>query len=155
MKNPYSNEHSARLYTLKDDYQIYRKNNKFGKGIHAIFAVPFKGPSKLISIRFDAKKFTSNQAKTWLQGHSTKFGRVIKFEAAKINYNPFGQFHEGDIISHEKYPNAYYEVIFVIGPKSLVKNNGEYAISSIEDIEKYYRISFRLALSHWKLVYRR
>lgn len=78
---PYPNEHAARIEN-PDKYDSFRRqNDKFGKGIHAIWGI-IKGPprkSELQSIRFNKNKFTVAQAKEWLKGHDIEY---IKFEPA-------------------------------------------------------------------------
>jgi hypothetical protein len=76
---PYKNEHSARLHSPAFAYSKFRRqNNKFGKGIHAIWGIG-KGVVELQAIRFDSKLFTPAKAKLWLKrkGYAIK---VIKFE---------------------------------------------------------------------------
>jgi hypothetical protein len=83
---PYKNEHSARLHSPAFVYSKFRRqNNKFGKGIHAIWGIG-KGVVELQAIRFDSKLFTAEKAKLWLKrkGYATK---LIKFEPA-IRTNP-------------------------------------------------------------------
>ena len=78
---PYPNEHSARLKDPGQYDEFRRQNDKFGSGIHAIFGIK-KGPprtSDLQAIRFDAKKFTVQEAKDWLKKHNHKY---ISFEPA-------------------------------------------------------------------------
>lgn len=82
-EKPYPNEHAARL-TDPDKYARFsRVNDKFGEGIHAIYGHKNKakkeGDSELQAIRFDAGKFTVEQAKAWLKKHDHK---PILFEPA-------------------------------------------------------------------------
>jgi len=78
---PYPTEHSARLKDPKQYDEFRRQNDKFGKGIHAIFGIKKSPPrkSELQAIRFDAKKFTVKEAKDWLKKHNHKY---IRFEPA-------------------------------------------------------------------------
>jgi len=83
---PYKNEHSARLLEPRGFSSYARQNNKFGKGIHALWGIAHNG-TELQAIRFDSKHFTPMKAKLWLKrkGYATK---VIKFEPAKTKKNP-------------------------------------------------------------------
>lgn len=61
--------------------RIRRENDKFGEGIHAIWGVLKDGEEKveLQAIRFDAAKFTEQEARAWLKDHDHK---PIQFEKA-------------------------------------------------------------------------
>jgi len=78
---PYPNEHSAVL-TSPEGYDTFRRqNNKFAKGVHAVFGIK-KGPprkSELHSIRFSVSMFTAAEAKKWLKDHDISYS---SFEAA-------------------------------------------------------------------------
>jgi len=77
-EKPYPNEHACRLKDPKGYDRIRRQNDKFGTGIHATWGV--KGTQvELQAIRFDAAKFTADQAKKWLKDHEYK---CMMFEAA-------------------------------------------------------------------------
>ncbi len=76
---PYPNEHAARLKDPANYVRFRRENDKFGSGIHAIWGIKASGTVELQAIRFDSKKFTAAQAKTWLKEHDYK---PIQFEPA-------------------------------------------------------------------------
>ena len=78
---PYPSEHSARLKDPKQYDEFRRSNDKFGKGVHAIFGIKTKPKrvSELQAIRFDKNKFTVAEAKKWLKDHNHKY---IHFEPA-------------------------------------------------------------------------
>lgn len=69
---PYQNEHAARLVEPDrfDPDSFRRENDKFGEGIHAIFG-KLKGEDTMTlqAIRFDAGKFTADEARKWLEEH--------------------------------------------------------------------------------------
>jgi len=48
-----------------------RENDKFGSGIHAIWGI-IDGKTQLQAIRFDKSKFTTVEAKSWLEKHDYK-----------------------------------------------------------------------------------
>jgi hypothetical protein len=79
---PYPSEHAARLMSpsefAKDSFR--RVNNKFGPGIHAIFAKK-DGETKLVlqAIRFERRKFSAEKAREWLKEHGHS---PIAFESA-------------------------------------------------------------------------
>ncbi|RJR09987.1 hypothetical protein C4588_04160 [Candidatus Parcubacteria bacterium] len=79
---PYLNEHAARLMDPNrfDPNSFRRENDKFGEGIHAIFG-KFKGEKAMTlqAIRFDAKKFTAEEARSWLKEHEYE---PLEFEEA-------------------------------------------------------------------------
>jgi hypothetical protein len=76
---PFPNEHAARLKSPGRYSKFRRQNEKFGKGIDAIFGVTQDGRVELQAIRFAADKFTPEQARTWLKEHDHK---ATTFEAA-------------------------------------------------------------------------
>ncbi|NPV78249.1 MAG: hypothetical protein HPY59_17975 [Anaerolineae bacterium] len=80
---PYSNEHAARLIEPeKFDADSFRRvNDKFGEGVHAIFG-KLKGEDSMTlqAIRFDAGKFTAEEARQWLKAHDYE---PIAFEEAE------------------------------------------------------------------------
>jgi len=69
---PFPSEHAARQLDPKGFREFKRENNKFGKGIHAIWGITTAGKTKLQSIRFSASKFSAAEAKTWLKDHKHK-----------------------------------------------------------------------------------
>ena len=79
---PYPNEHAARLIEPSkfEPDSFRRENDKFGKGIHAIFG-KLKGEDSMTlqTLRFDSKEFTEEQAKEWLDEHDYS---PIDFEPA-------------------------------------------------------------------------
>lgn len=63
---PYPNEHAARI-TDPDQYQGFRRmNDELGDGIDIILGVK-DGESEIQAIRFDAEKFTADEARQWLE----------------------------------------------------------------------------------------
>lgn len=66
---PYPNEHAARLEDPAKYADIRRENNKFGKGIHAIWGILESGTVELQAIRFTASMWTVAEAKAWLKAH--------------------------------------------------------------------------------------
>jgi len=72
ISKPYPSEHAARQTDPGQYKAIRRQNGKFGPGIDAIFGVRDDGKTELQSIRFDASKFTPEQARAWLKAHNMK-----------------------------------------------------------------------------------
>ena len=80
---PYQGEHSARINPPGKFEKLRRQNNKFGKGVHAIFGVLKEGGSEVQAIHFDSDLFTPEQAKEWLKEHDYKpieFASALKEE---------------------------------------------------------------------------
>ncbi|GIV62996.1 MAG: hypothetical protein KatS3mg045_0335 [Bellilinea sp.] len=80
---PYPNEHAARLVDPDRFYadSFRRVNDKFGEGVHAIFGkLKGKESMSLQAIRFDAEKFTAEEARQWLKAHDYE---PITFEEAE------------------------------------------------------------------------
>lgn len=67
---PYPNEHAARLRDPGKYTQFRRENDFFGAGIHAIWGILPRGKVELQAIRFDAQKFSVDEAKRWLEEHN-------------------------------------------------------------------------------------
>jgi hypothetical protein len=79
-EKPYPSEHSCRLESPEKFIRIRRQNDKFGKGIHAIWGVQGGGkPVELQAIRFSKDKFTTKEARAWLKNHDYK---CMMFEPA-------------------------------------------------------------------------
>jgi hypothetical protein len=65
---PFPNEVAARIAEPSQFEKFRRENGKFGPGIDVIWGI--KGDkSEIQAVRFDAKKFTTEQAKAWLKEH--------------------------------------------------------------------------------------
>lgn len=69
---PYTNEHAARQNDPNAYKEIRRQNDKFDPGIHVIWGIKPDGKTEVQAIRFDASKFTVNEAKEWLEEHGYK-----------------------------------------------------------------------------------
>lgn len=67
-EKPYPNEHACRIKDPGQFDRIRRENDKFGKGIDAIWGVK-DNKSELQAIRFDKSKFTADEAKKWCKDH--------------------------------------------------------------------------------------
>ena len=78
-QRPYPNEHAARLLDPAQFDSFRRKNNDFAQGIDSIYGIKGDDPLRLQALRFDAKRFTVSEAKSWLSEHDYK---PIQFEAA-------------------------------------------------------------------------
>jgi len=76
---PYLHEHAARLRDPARYERFRRENDKFAKGVHAIWGILRGGKTELQAIRFDAGKFTADEARKWLKAHNFK---PILFEPA-------------------------------------------------------------------------
>jgi hypothetical protein len=70
---PYPGEHSARIMDPSEFERFRRQNNKLGQGIHVIFGFKAGGGSEVQAVRFDADKFTVEEAKQWLRDHDFKW----------------------------------------------------------------------------------
>src|SRR3989304_1842294 len=90
---PFPNEHDARLKDPSQYVRFRRENDKFGTGIHAVWGIKRDQTTELQAIRFDAKKFTAEEAKKWLKDHDQK---AILFEKATGDDNQKGD--EGEKI---------------------------------------------------------
>jgi len=72
-EKPYPNEHSCRILNPDGFIRIRRQNNKFGKGIHAIWGIRSEGkPVELQAIRFSKANFTATETRKWAKDHKYK-----------------------------------------------------------------------------------
>ena len=100
---PYPNEHAARLKNpdLFEPDSFRRENDKFGVGIHAIFG-KLKGEDSMTlqAIRFDADKFSPDEARKWLEEHDY---HPIAFEEATTekSFSYFLPLQKIDEVRHE------------------------------------------------------
>jgi len=76
---PYPNEHAARLIDPGEFDRFRRENGAGGEGVDFIYGIKAGEPVRLQAIRFDAERFTPEQAKTWLSDHNHE---AILFEEA-------------------------------------------------------------------------
>lgn len=76
---PYPNEHACRIKSPTGYKRIRRNNDKFGKGIHAIWGIKDDNSVELQAIRFSKSKFTAKEARQWCKDHDYK---CKPFEAA-------------------------------------------------------------------------
>lgn len=80
---PFPNEHAARIHDPEKYDHFRRENDKFGPGIDVIWGIPKDGAVEIQAIRFNAEKFTVEEAKEWFAEHEYK---PISFEpAAGVN----------------------------------------------------------------------
>jgi HK97 family phage major capsid protein len=75
---PYPNEHAARLKDPSQYDSFARDNDALGDGIDAIYGIK-EGISELQAIRFDAERYTPEQAREWLDEHDFE---PLEFEEA-------------------------------------------------------------------------
>lgn len=66
---PFPNEHAARLVAPGKFVRFARKNDDLASGVDSIFGIRKDGKSELQALRFDKKKFSTAQAKSWLSDH--------------------------------------------------------------------------------------
>jgi hypothetical protein len=76
----YKGEHSSRINDPKKYKKFRRQNDKFGSGKDVIWGITDKGDVELQAIRFDSKKYSPEEAQSWLKDKNYK---PIKFEPAK------------------------------------------------------------------------
>jgi hypothetical protein len=79
---PYPSEHAARINDPKKYEKVRRENDKFGSGIDAIWGITADGKAELQAIRFDASKYTAEQAKKWCEENDFT---PMMFEPAEKN----------------------------------------------------------------------
>jgi len=71
---PFSNQVAARQQPPGRYKKFRRENGKFGDGIDVIWGVTPNGKTEVQSIRFDASKFSTEEARSWLKEHKYKTG---------------------------------------------------------------------------------
>lgn len=76
---PYPNEHAARLQP-PERYQDFRRKT-VTDGIDFIYGILADGSTEVQAVRFDADRYTEEQARQWLQEHDFE---PIEFEPASI-----------------------------------------------------------------------
>jgi len=87
-EKPYPNEHACRITDPKKYDRIRRNNDKFGKGIHALWGIKEGDPVELQAIRFSKSKFTAKEARQWCNDHEYK---CKPFEPASEKCGECGQ----------------------------------------------------------------
>jgi len=76
---PYPGEHAARIKDPAGFDRFRRENDKFGTGIDVIWGITTDGTTEAQSIRFNADKFTPEEAKKWCADHDYE---ILEFEEA-------------------------------------------------------------------------
>lgn len=66
---PYPNEHAFRITDPAKYQKFARKNDEFGAGIDAIYGITEDGKAELQAIRFDATRWTFEDAQKWVKEH--------------------------------------------------------------------------------------
>lgn len=81
----YPGEHSLRVNDPAKYKKFRRQNDKFGEGIDVIFGITGDGKAEIQAIRFDATKFSEDDAKKWAKEHnfSGTFEPAAKTQAKK------------------------------------------------------------------------
>lgn len=72
ISKPLPSEHAARQQSPSQYTKFRRRNNEFGQGVHAIYGITAEGKAELQSVRFDAGRFTPEEARAWLREHDLK-----------------------------------------------------------------------------------
>ncbi len=89
---PYPNEHAARIHDPDDYERFARQKDKGAIGVDFIYGI--KGQeSDIQSIRFDADRYTADEARAWLEDR--KFN-VLKFEEATMEERHIKSIEEND-----------------------------------------------------------
>ena len=78
LARPYPNEHAARLHDPDQYDELRRVNDEGGPGIDFIYGIK-DGASEIQAVRFDAARFTPDEARQWLSEHDMD---AIEFEQA-------------------------------------------------------------------------
>lgn len=84
---PSTTEHTARISDPSKYDKFRRENDKFGKGIDVVWGILSNGKTEVQSIRFDANKFTSAEARKWLKDHDYKPLEFVAASDDKAEYD--------------------------------------------------------------------
>lgn len=69
-KNPYPHEWAVRGHSPRRYIRFRRQNDKFGKGIHAIWGVKKSGLIEVQALRFDKQRYKNkSEVTSWLRKH--------------------------------------------------------------------------------------
>lgn len=111
-KRPYPNEHAARLKDPAQYEEFRRETDAGGAGVDFIYGIK-EGEAEIQAIRFDAERFTSAEARTWLEEHDFE---PIEFEEATMEEridkrHIIGVMETDDafVISYSKHSEDYEE----------------------------------------------
>lgn len=128
---PYPNEHAARIHNPDKYKRIRRENDKFGKGIHAIWGVKDDNSVEVQAIRFDKTKFSPKECKKWLTDNDyspVEFEPASEEESSKSN----GDFSTTELLEYNAEQNQPLKFSF------LAQTEGEYTGMSGKTLE--YRL---------------
>ena len=108
---PYPNEHAARM-TDPDQYdELRRENNAGGEGVDFIYGIK-EGESEIQAVRFDAQRFTPDEARQWLTDNEMD---PIMFEEAtgeERDMPGIGRHQRAELTTFDEVKDRTYEFPF-------------------------------------------
>lgn len=131
---PYPSEHAFRINDPSKYNKFRRKNNEFGSGIDAIYGITDDGKAELQAIRFDASKYTMEEARAWIKDHDYK--PIESSEATGKSINVVEVKEEAPVESPQPQPQPQSPP----KPVYTVIRNGPYVMSDNE--KQNYRNCF-------------
>ena len=139
---PYPNEHAARLIDPDRFDRFTRETDAGGAGIDFIYGFAGDEPAEIQAIRFDAARFTADQARAWLSDHD--FEPII-FEPATDNMKARTEGQEVELRELNQQPLYRSAVVAEVARAADDPEIVEFTFSSEQPVERYFGME---VLSH-------
>lgn len=139
---PYPNEHAARLADPDRFERFAREADAGGSGVDFIYGFAGDDPGVLQAIRFDAARFSADEARAWLADHDFE---PIVFEPAADSMKPRSEDQEMELRELNQQPLYRSAVVAEVARAEEDPDVVEFTFSSEQPVERYFGME---VLSH-------
>jgi len=139
---PYPNEHAARLVDPDRFDRFARETDAGGSGVDFIYGFAADDPAVLQAIRFDAARFTADEARAWLRQRDFE---PIMFEPAADNMKARSEDLEVELRELNQQPLYRSAVVAEVARAAEDPDVVEFTFSSEQPVERYFGME---VLSH-------
>jgi hypothetical protein len=99
---PYLTEHAVRLEPPSKYERFRRESDKFGEGVDAIWGITADGKVELQALRFDAKRYTLDEVRKWLEEHGYE---PLEIEPAEREFSEDAVERDALLMEAGEYPD--------------------------------------------------
>ena len=139
---PYPNEHAARLLDPDQFDRFTREADVVGAGVDFIYGFAGDEPAKIQAIRFDAARFSTDQARAWLTDRDFK---PILFEPATDSMKARSEDQAVELRELNQQPLYRSAVVAQVARAADDPEVVEFTFSSEQPVERYFGME---VLSH-------
>jgi HK97 family phage prohead protease len=135
---PYPNEHAARLIDPVEFETFRRENDAFGEGVDAIYGIKADGSVELQAIRFDAERWSVQDAQMWLDENGYDpilFEPAINTPEMEQNTNRAmpGELELGDFVRWNTSNGFAYGRVIEIAVEGELEADSGFVVNATED----------------------